>query len=160
MASATHITLIGFMGTGKSTVARLLAERLGWDVVDADLLIEEKAGKSIPAIFAEDGELAFRKLEAQMFASFAGRTRVIVAAGGGAPLLDETRKAIVDSGLVVCLEAAPETIASRIRSSSTDDERPLLTEANPLARIKRLKGQRAAMYAQADLTVNTDVMAP
>ena len=90
MTSASHITLIGFMGTGKSTVGRLLAERMGWDFVDADLVIAEKAGKSIPAIFGEDGELAFRKLEAQIYASYAGRTRVVVAAGGGAMILDET----------------------------------------------------------------------
>ena len=63
MTSPTHITLIGFMGTGKSTVARLLAERLGWDLFDADAVIAEKAGKPIPSIFSEDGEMAFRKLE-------------------------------------------------------------------------------------------------
>ncbi len=157
MASATHITLIGFMGTGKSTVARLLAERLGWDLVDGDAMITAKAGKPIPEIFAEDGEMAFRKLEAQTYAAIAGQSRVIVAAGGGAPLLDETRKAIVAAGLVVCLEAAPETIAARLAAAS-DDERPLLADRNLLARIQRLKAQRAAMYAQADLTINTDVL--
>src|SRR5688572_7117865 len=100
MSSSTHITLTGFMGTGKSTVGRLLAERLGWDFVDADAVIAEKAGKSIPVIFAQDGEMAFRKLEALVFASFAGRSRVVVAAGGGAMLLDETRRLIADAGLI------------------------------------------------------------
>ncbi|MGE0058255.1 MAG: 3-dehydroquinate synthase [Dehalococcoidia bacterium] len=159
MANSSHITLIGFMGTGKSTVARLLAERLGWDLVDGDLAIIEKAGKPIPEIFAAEGEMAFRKLETQTYTAIRGQSRVVVAAGGGAILLPETRRAIADAGLVVCLEASPETIAARLAAAS-DDERPLLSDTNVLPRIRRLKAQRAALYAQVDLTINTDVLTP
>lgn len=158
MPSAQHITLIGFSGAGKSTVAKLLAERLGWDAIDSDALIAGQHGKTVPAIFAEEGEMAFRKLEAEAFAALAGRERVVIAAGGGATLLDETRRSIAEAGLIVCLEALPETVAGRLAAS--DEERPLLKEANPLSRIRRMKAQRAALYALADLTVNTDALTP
>jgi 3-dehydroquinate synthase len=160
MTSFGHLTLIGFSGTGKSTVALLLAGRLGWHALDSDALIVERAGKSIPRIFAEDGELAFRKLEAAVHEELAARERVVVAAGGGATLLDETRRAIAEAGLVVCLEATPETIVQRLATANGDDERPLLREANPLERIRRLKSRRAALYALADFTVNTDGLTP
>lgn len=159
MPSVAHVTLIGFMGTGKSTVARLLAARLGYEPVDADDLIASAAGASIPSIFADEGELAFRRREAATYEDLKQRDRVVVAAGGGAPLLDETRRAIAEAGIVVCLEATAETIAERLAATS-DDERPLLAGGDPLARIRRLKGQRAAMYGQVDYTVHTDGLTP
>ena len=80
-----NLTLIGYRATGKTTLARLLAERLGWDWIDADVEIERVAGKTIARIFAEDGEPAFRDIEAGVIAELAGRPNLVIAAGGGAP---------------------------------------------------------------------------
>ena len=85
VAAAMILTLIGYRATGKTTLAGLLAERLGWDWIDADVEIERRAGKSIACIFAEDGEPAFRDLEAQVIADLCRRDRLVLAAGGGAP---------------------------------------------------------------------------
>ena len=97
------LTLIGYRATGKTTLARLLAERLGWDWIDADVEIERRAGKSIARIFAEQGEPAFRDLEAQVIADLCRRDRLVLAAGGGAPLRPESRRAMREAGKVVWL---------------------------------------------------------
>ena len=91
MLTRLHITLTGFSGTGKTTVAALVAARLGWEVVDADDVIEAQAGRAVPDIIAEDGETAFRAIEASVFADLASRERIIVASGGGALALDTGR---------------------------------------------------------------------
>ena len=108
------LTLIGYRATGKTTLARLLAERLGWDWIDADVEIERRAGKSIARIFAEDGEPAFRDMEAEVIADLCRRDRLVLAAGGGAPLRPESRRAMREAGKVVWLTARPETILARM----------------------------------------------
>ena len=129
------LTLIGYRATGKTTLARLLAERLGWDWIDADVEIERRAGISIAQIFAERGEPAFRDLEAQVIADLCRRDRLIVAAGGGAPLRPESRRAMRLGGKVVWLTARPETILARMSGDATTaTRRPDLTDKGPVGR--------------------------
>jgi shikimate kinase/3-dehydroquinate synthase len=153
MTAPQHITLTGFMATGKSSVARLVAQRLGWDAIDADEIIVQRAGRPIGDVIATEGEAAFRELEASVIADVSSRVPAVVAAGGGAVLLEKGRRSMVEAGLVVCLEATAETIVSRIEAQSDRVERPMLA-----AGVRRLKAQRAAVYALADLTVATDAL--
>jgi 3-dehydroquinate synthase len=155
MAAPTRISLIGFSGTGKSAVVKLLAERLGWRAIDTDELIAKGAGKTIAQIFQDQGEGAFRALECQTLLDLEGEKRIAVAVGGGATTFDASRQSIVESGIVVCLEATPETIVTRL-TADADEERPLLESGDQLARVRKLKAQRAALYALADFTVHTD----
>jgi len=118
-----NIVLVGFMGTGKTTVGRLLAEKTGMPLVDMDTLIEERAGKTIGAIFAEDGEPHFRKLEREMVRELAAKEGQIVSTGGGIVLNPENMADFEQTGLVVCLLASAETVLERVRH---DTARPLL----------------------------------
>ena len=95
-----NVTLIGYRATGKTTLAKLLAGRLGWDWIDADSEIERRAGKTIAMIFSEDGEPAFRDLEAEVVADLCGRDRLVLAVGGGAPLREASRRAMRRRGRV------------------------------------------------------------
>lgn len=163
MTAPTRISLIGFSGTGKSTVARLLAWRLGWDTADTDASIERVAGRAIARIFADEGEAAFRKREgAEIGRLYGGGSGgfLVVALGGGATVADECRRQVVEGGLVVCLEATPETVLARTQSGGHASERPLLAGGDPLGRIGRLMAQRASLYSLADLTVHTDGRTP
>ena len=104
------LTLIGTRGTGKSTVAPLLAERLGWDWIDADVELERRAGRSIREIFASDGEPVFRALERQNLLELLQRDRLVLAAGGGAILNADTRRDFRAAGPVVWLQATPRAV--------------------------------------------------
>ena len=152
------IFLIGYRGTGKSTVARLLAAELKWDTVDADVEIERLAKKTIAAIFAEQGEPAFRDLEAGVVAELAGRQRVVIALGGGAVLRTDNRAAIRGAGPVVWLKAAVDTIESRIAADATTAQRrPNLTATGGRAEIETLLAEREPKYREcATLVVATD----
>lgn len=161
MSQPDRISLIGFSGTGKSTVAGLIAARLGWQAHDSDDIIVEQAGRSIAEIFATDGEAAFRVLELKAIEDLASQPRTVIATGGGAVLFEASRRALATSGLIVCLEAAPETILRRLRDSSAPlATRPLVTGADPMTQIRRLKTQRAGAYALADITIHTDSLTP
>lgn len=121
------VFLIGYRGCGKSTVGRLLAERLGWESVDSDDEIERRAGKSIAAIFADDGEPAFRDSEERVIAELCDRQQTVVALGGGAVLRESTRRRLQAAGPVVWLTAPAETLAARISGDTTSaDRRPSL----------------------------------
>lgn len=152
------IFLIGYRGTGKSTVAALLAERLGWQSVDADHEIERRAGKSIAAIFADEGEPGFRDLETQVVTEFAQLRSAVIAVGGGAVLRPENRAAIRGAAAVVWLTASADTIESRLAAdASTAQRRPNLTIAGGRAEIEELLAAREPMYREcATLTVATD----
>jgi len=144
------LTLIGYRATGKTTLARLLAERLGWDWVDADVEIERRAGKSIARIFAEDGEAAFRALEVAITADLCRRERLVLAAGGGAPLREENRRAMKAAGPVGWLRALPETIHQRMAADATTAvRRPNLTAGGGLAEIVELLRRREPIYQEA-----------
>jgi shikimate kinase len=120
--SPRNIVITGFMGTGKTTVARIAAGRLGLELVSTDALIEARAGQSIPEIFAQKGEAAFRSLEAIICREVAMRPDVVIDTGGGALLNPTTRAAFTESGLVICLTCAPDEIMRRL---SGDSSRPL-----------------------------------
>jgi shikimate kinase len=157
-----RIFLTGFSFTGKSLVAPLTAQALGWQIIDLDDLIEEAAGKPVPQIFAEEGEPGFRRREREALQAVCRRQGVVVATGGGVILAGENRQAMGEGGFVVCLEARPETILGRLRGADGDSasERPLLKGDDPLNRIRHLKGLRQPLYALADCTVHTDDLSP
>jgi shikimate kinase len=157
-----NLVLIGYRATGKTTLARLLAKRLGWEWIDADVEIERRAGKSIASIFAEDGEPAFRDLEAAVVADLCRRRRLVLAAGGGAPMRPESREAMRASGKVVWLKASPETIQARMSGDATTTaRRPNLTSKGGLEEIVELLARRAAVYRQsAHLEVDTEGKVP
>ena len=157
-----HITLIGYRATGKTTLARLLAERLAVDWVDADVEIERVAGKPIRAIFADDGEPAFRDIEAAVIADLCRRNNLVLAAGGGAPLREESRRAMKAAGKVVWLKASPETIHRRMTGdTTTPDRRPSLTDRGPLEEIEHLLQQRSPVYREAaDVEIDTEGKTP
>ena len=156
------LTLIGYRATGKTTLAKLLAERLGWDWIDADVEIERRTGKSIACIFAEEGEAAFRDSEAEVIADLCRRNRLVLAAGGGAPLRPESRRAMRAAGKVVWLTARPETILARMTTDATTRaRRPNLTDNTPLEEIVELLQTRAPVYRElADWVVDTEERTP
>lgn len=157
-----NLVLIGYRGTGKSTVARHLALALGWDWADADVEVELLAGKSIAAIFADDGEPRFRELESTVIADLVRRDSIVLAAGGGAILRPENRAALRSSGRVVWLTAQPETIVERLAADpDTAGRRPNLTTSGGEAEIRAVLESRTPLYAAtADLTVETDHRTP
>jgi shikimate kinase len=160
--SDAPIFLIGYRGTGKSSVARELAKRLEYDWVDADDEIERRVGKNIAAIFSDEGEAAFRDAEAAVVADLVGRRRTVVALGGGAVLRAENRRAIAAAGPVVWLTASVDTIVRRLAADqSTAARRPNLTPAGGTAEVENLLAQRTPLYRQcATLVVDSDDKTP
>ena len=152
------ITLIGYRGSGKTTVARPLAERLGWNWVDADTVIEQTAGRTIREIFADQGEPAFRELERQVMAELLGRDRLVIAAGGGAILNPETRTRVLQAGPVIWLQASLSTLQARIQQDvTTAERRPNLTNTGGAAEIAQVLAVREPLYREcATLTLDTD----
>ena len=152
-----RIFLTGFSGSGKSAVARLVAAALGWRALDTDDIIEQRAGRSIPDIFAQDGEARFRELETEALREAAGQVDVVVATGGGIVQSAANRRLMADGGFVICLEGQPEVLWRRLREAGgSATERPLLAGPDPLGRIRALKARRQPFYALADYTVHTD----
>ncbi len=154
-----RIVLTGFSGSGKSLVGPLVADRLRWQVIDTDSLVERAAGKPIADIFEQDGEPRFRELEGDAVRDACSRQRAVVSVGGGAVLRHDNRRLLADGGFVVCLEARPETVLRRLSESAPADEpldRPLLVGPDPISRIRELKARRQPFYALADHTVHTD----
>jgi shikimate kinase len=149
-----NIALIGFMGTGKSSVGRLLAESLQFDFVDTDEMIERRAGKSISRIFSEDGEAAFREQEWNVVQSLESLKRVVISTGGGVGANEKNLASLKRHALVVCLWASAHGIWIRVR---TQTHRPLLQTANPEEKIRELLAARSPFYRQADVLVNTEV---
>ncbi len=160
------LVLIGYRGTGKTTIARELARRLGWGAVDLDDEIERAAGKSIAEIFAQDGEEAFRDQESAALARCTSQGQTILATGGGIVLREANRRKLQDvcsrGGSAVWLRASPETILSRMTADAgTAARRPNLTPAGGLREIVDLLAQRTPLYAQcASLTVDTEGKTP
>jgi len=150
--SLSNIVLMGFMGTGKSTVGRTLARRLGMQFLDMDTIIEERAGKPIPRIFAEEGEPHFRALERALAQELSQRSGLVIACGGGVVLNPENIRDYSRTGLVVCLTATPEVIFKR---TAKDRNRPLLEEQDRMKRILELLEKRKTMYAAIPHQVDT-----
>lgn len=141
------------MGTGKSSVGRLLASDLGFSFKDTDALIEKRAGKSISRIFATEGEAAFREMERQLVAELASCDRCVISTGGGLVVDPANMSSLKSHALIVCLCATPETIYERTRRAS---HRPLLKQPDPLGRIRTLLEARNPFYRQADVLITSD----
>ena len=150
------ITLIGYRGSGKSTVAGPLAERLGWEFVDADAVIEARAGATIREIFAYEGEPGFRQREREVMADLLSRDKWVIAAGGGAILNAETRREMREAGPVVWLQAPIDVLWRRINGDrSTAARRPNLASGG-LKEIQDLLTFREPLYREcASLSLNT-----
>jgi|TARA_A100001011_G_scaffold39857_1_gene37644 shikimate kinase len=142
--------LVGMMGSGKTSTGRPLAEQLGYGFVDADAVIEQAAGCSIPEIFERDGEAGFRALESQVLNAIGQRHSLVVATGGGV-VTQQENWGLLHSGIVVWLDVVPEQLMQRLRADST--VRPLLQTDDPDAALNALLNQRRPLYAEADLTV-------
>jgi shikimate kinase len=155
--SIRNIALCGFMGTGKSSVGRIVAEQLRFAFLDTDTVIEARAGKAIAEIFAEQGEEAFRELEHRIVKELVVRDRTVISTGGGLIVNPDNLASLKQHALVVCLWASPETIWSRVKSQT---HRPLLNEADPLGKIKQLLGERAPCYKQSDVLLSTELRSP
>lgn len=155
-----NIAIIGFSATGKTVVAQKVAERLNWTFIDTDDEIVKQSGKAIPEIFRQDGEKKFRQLESQVLNKACHQEHRVIASGGGAIIDSKNRNLLLQTSVVICLEARPETIYQRLlhdtRYSANPVVRPLLEGAKPLELIKLLKTERQPYYDIADWTVRTD----
>jgi shikimate kinase len=149
-----NIALIGFMGTGKTSVGRIVADQLHFEYLDTDELIQSQTGRSITDIFARDGEPAFRALEQKIVAELASHAKTVIATGGGLPVNPKNLASLKSHALVVSLWSSPEKIWERVRHQS---HRPLLHDENPEAKIRELLAARAPFYKQADVLLNTDL---
>ena len=147
------VILIGFMGTGKSSVGRALARRTGRELLDLDALIVAAAGKSINEIFAGEGEPRFRELETAELRRLAGREgNFILATGGGAVIAPENRAVFRELGTVVNLTAPSAVICHRLRHAA---DRPLLKEGAATEKVARMLREREPYYAEADIRIDT-----
>ncbi len=149
-----NLALVGFMGTGKSSVGRLAADQLGFTFLDTDEAIEEQTGKTVSQIFAENGEPVFRDLERELLKRLCTRDRLVISTGGGLAANSENVTSLKNHSLVVCLWASPEAIWERVKGQT---HRPLLQAPDPLAKIRELLGMREPFYRQADVLVNTEL---
>jgi shikimate kinase len=150
-----NLVLAGFMGTGKSTVGRIVAGRLGLAFVDTDAEIERRAGQTIAAIFAQEGEAAFRRMETEVCGEIAAGRDQVIAVGGGALLDDATRHAFAQTSLIVCLTASLDEILRRV---GDDPARPLFSADRK--RLAALHAERAAHYAALPHRVDTTARTP
>lgn len=148
-----NLYLVGFMGTGKSTVGRAVAHRLGFTLLDSDHEIERGQAKTIPEIFAQDGEPAFRQLERAFIEQGHPDRRTVVACGGGLIVQPGMLELLRTKGVLVCLHASVETILAR---TARHRNRPLLEVENPEERIRTLYAAREAIYRQSGTMVLTD----
>ena len=148
------LALVGYRGSGKTTVGRIVAARLGWPFADADQELEARAGRSIYAIFEESGEPAFRDLEESTLRDLTARHPLVLATGGGAILRECNRLALREFGTVAWLRADPSTLTDRLGRASGN--RPALTPAGLLGEIAEVLEARAPLYRDvADLVVET-----
>lgn len=152
-AADVNLYLVGFMGTGKSTVGRGVARRIGFRLLDSDHEIERMQGRAIPEIFAQDGEPAFRMMERKFIETGHPAERTIVACGGGLVVQPGMLALLQSKGVVVCLHASLETVLERTQRHRN---RPLLEVEDPMARIRQLYAQREAIYKRSGSLVLTD----
>lgn len=147
------VVLLGMMGAGKSEVGRELADRIGYQFLDTDKLIEKRAGKRISKIFQEDGEPAFRALEREVIASLEGSAGKVLATGGGAIMDPANRSAFNRLGTTVYLKASARELYQRVKN---DSSRPLLQTEDPKAEVARILSEREQYYEDAIITIDTE----
>lgn len=152
-----NIVLTGFMGTGKSEVARELSRLCGMRLIDIDQEIETVQGKSISDIFSCYGEDYFRKIETATILRVSSEQGVVISTGGGAVLKEENIQALQAHGIIFCLTASPETIMLR---TSNNNDRPLLQSDDRQMRIADLLKERQPFYEKAGITINTEGKTP
>ena len=156
-----HIFLIGFMGSGKSTVGALLAERLNLPFLDSDKEIEKKAGKSISEIFSRDGEAAFREMEMNFLQELKSMEPSVVAVGGGLPIIENALPVMHEIGLVIYLNTSLLTLIKRLREEQ--EQRPLLRELSDAEFhpfVEALLSERVHFYKQAKLIMPNERNSP
>jgi len=158
-AAPSQIVLVGLSGVGKSSVGAILAQRLGWPLVDTDDLVIERTGRTPATIITTDGEPAFRHVEEAIVVEAARGTPAVIATGGGAFLSPRSRAALGERGLICFLDATPAEIARRLRESPDASDRPLLGE-DIEARLQELDAERRPFYSHADLWVPALGMPP
>ncbi len=147
-----NIVLVGFMGTGKTSVGQKLAQRLGMSIIDTDDIIGEDSGMAIPDIFARYGEAHFRDLEGAAIRKAANLENHVISTGGGVVLRESNLEMLKRNGIVFCLTATPEEIWRRVGSET---HRPLLQDPNPLDKIEQMLIERRPFYARADHDIPT-----
>ncbi|HTN48596.1 MAG TPA: shikimate kinase [Burkholderiaceae bacterium] len=145
LSANSAVFLIGMMGAGKSTIGRLLAQAIDFEFVDADRELEARSGVSIPTIFEIEGEAGFRRREAALLDELTGKSRIVLATGGGAVLDAQTRLRLRERGLVIYLRASADEVYRRTRK---DRSRPLLQTDDPRARIEQLLAEREPLYSE------------
>lgn len=159
MKEVRNIVLTGFMGTGKTTVGKTLAEWVTFDFADMDSLIEQEAGKTIPEIFAAEGEAGFREREREAARRLAQGSKQVIATGGGTVKDPENMEALRETGIIVCLTASVDTILQRTEAQG---QRPLLDAAGEdrKAAVEKLLAERDSLYKDADYLIETDGKTP
>ncbi len=152
--NSQNIFLVGFMGSGKTAVSKLLNKRYGFEIIDMDDEIEKREKRTIPHIFEEEGESYFRALETALLKELEYKKNLVVSCGGGAVLIGENVESMQKSGCVVYLTATPETVYERVKHCNN---RPLLKGKNNQEFIAELMGKRREYYeGAADITIHTD----
>jgi shikimate kinase len=153
MLDGTNVYLVGMMGAGKTTIGKLLSEKLQYRFIDTDSLIEACAKQTVSEIFTDHGESAFRQIEHQVLADVSAYTRLVIATGGGI-VLDAMNWSHLRDGLIIWLDVPVENLYQRLRSSH--QVRPLLATPDPLATLSNIYEQRRNLYAQADICFTVD----
>lgn len=148
-----NIILVGFMGTGKTSVGRQLTQRLKMSYVDTDEIIEQAAGRCITDIFAQHGEAYFRELESEAVQKVSGLDKHVISTGGGIVLRTKNLEILKRNGVVFCLTATSEEIWARVKNET---HRPLLRSPNPIEKIREMLRAREPYYALSDHSVQTD----
>lgn len=153
-----NVILIGMMGSGKTTVGRVVAERTGREFIDLDQMIVDRTGKQITQLFQEIGEDGFRNIETKALKELTAATHAVISTGGGIVTRAENRRLLRESGIVIWLDAPPRELLKRI---GNDDSRPMLHGGDPLKRIESLVAERREMYADAsDIHLDTTEFTP
>jgi shikimate kinase len=151
-----NLILVGFSCSGKTTLGRNVARRLRLAFVDSDRFIEDRTGRTIPEIFREDGEAAFRRIERDAIQEILLERNQVVSTGGGAFVDPENRERLRDGNLVIHLQVRPETVVDRLKNSRSGRPRPLLDTPDPLKRVVQLMADRKEAYSAAHVTIGVD----
>ncbi|WP_196593902.1 shikimate kinase [Pectinatus sottacetonis] len=150
-----NVVFIGFMGTGKSCVGRLLAEKISFSFADTDILVEQNCGMSIPEIFAQYGEKYFRSEEKKAVKEAAACSNIVISTGGGVPTFEENMAVLKKNSIIICLCASVNTILQRTKGRNN---RPLLNSDKD--KVQQLLDKRQPVYKKADFIIDTDDLSP
>ncbi|OGR81228.1 MAG: hypothetical protein A3I11_06570 [Elusimicrobia bacterium RIFCSPLOWO2_02_FULL_39_32] len=153
-----NIVLIGMMGSGKSTIGKIIAQTLAWDFYDVDKWIEKERKKTIAEIFSQEGEATFRALESKIIKELAQKNNSVISPGGGAPCFKENWDALKKNGTIIWLKASPQKLLENVKKKPLS-LRPLLTgKTSSLETISMLLNKREIFYQKADWVVETDAL--